>query len=171
MKSQPIIPQSQYLVIAVILGIILMSVGTIWAVVKMTAVEEITATSQVELQLEQTTYDWGTISMADGKVSADFEIANKGEEVLKIYGITTTCTCTTAQFFWEGGNSPLFSMHGRSNNVVSIDPGQTVNLKVVFDPAYHGPSGVGPATRGVLMKTNDVNRPEIQFTTQAEVTL
>jgi hypothetical protein len=170
MKQNPIIPQSQRFTIAVIVSIVIMSTVAIWAAVSMTAGSNIETSSEVKLVVSETSYDWGSISLKDDKATKEFEIVNEGSEVLKIFDVTTTCTCTSAQFFWDDERSPLFSMHARSNRIVEIPPGKTAKMRVIFDQAFHGPSGVGPATRGILFKTNDINRPEMQFLVQANVT-
>ncbi len=53
------------------------------------------------------------------------------------------------------------------NNVLSwigeVSPGQEAQLEVIFDPAYHGPQGVGPINRLVAVETNDKSNSRIEF--------
>lgn len=101
-------------------------------------------------------YDAGTVSMGDGLVKHTYEIKNTGKENLKIDKIWTSCMCTTAHLRVGDETSPEFGMH---NNPVfwsqEILPGETGYLDVVFDPAFHGPSGTGRMVRAVYLSTND----------------
>lgn len=64
--------------------------------------------------------------------------------------------CTTAVLKVGDKTSPEFGMHDNaafwSQN---ITPGETGYLEVVFDPAFHGPQGVGQALRVIYLTTND----------------
>ena len=50
------------------------------------------------ISAEETAFDFGTISMAKGKVSHSFKIKNTGSEPLTISKIYTSCMCTEATF-------------------------------------------------------------------------
>ena len=43
-------------------------------------------------------------------------------------------------------------------------------LEAVFDPAAHGPSGVGLAQRYVYLETNSAKSPKLEISFQAMVT-
>jgi len=60
-------------------------------------------------------------------------------------------------------------MHEKSSSVFEVKPGETAELLVEFDPAFHGPSGVGPITRTITMNTNDVKNPVLSFNLTANV--
>jgi len=59
--------------------------------------------------------------------------------------------------------SPKFKMHEKSSYVFEVNPGETAELIVEFDPAFHGPSGVGPITRTITMNTNDTKNSTLTF--------
>jgi len=42
-------------------------------------------------------------------------------------------------------------------------PGEQAQVEVVFDPAFHGPSGLGSITRQVVMDTSDPDRSRLEF--------
>jgi len=71
--------------------------------------------------------------------------------------------CTTAQVIIDGKSSPLFKMHQKSAWTGEVQPGKEAELKVIFDPAFHGPSGVGAMTRQIEVATNDKNNPKLEF--------
>ncbi len=129
----------------------------------------IAKSAEVKVSTEATSYDWGQININDGYVEKVFEILNDGTEALKLYNATTSCACTKAQLIYQETESPLFSMHSKSDFVLSVPPGEKAQLRVTFDPAAHGPSGLGPVSRKVIVQTNDQNQPELNFILTAEV--
>lgn len=126
--------------------------------------------SEAKAVVATSAHDWGEISMKDGLVEATFDVMNQGEGVLQLHNITTSCSCTNAQLFFEGGASPMFGMHSKSKYVKEVAPGETIQVKAIFDPAFHGPGGVGPLTRDVSVETNDPNNPLLTFIVSANVT-
>ncbi len=107
-------------------------------------------------------YDAGTVSMNDGLVSHTYEVKNNGEGDLKINNIWTSCMCTTARLKVGDKESGEFGMHSSTTFwSQKISPGETGYLEVVFDPAFHGPEGVGLATRAVYLSTNDPQNKEV----------
>ena len=113
-------------------------------------------------------YDLGVISMAAGKVSHTYEIKNIGDGDLKISGIRTSCHCTTAVLKVKDRVSPSFGMEGSYLPFWSetIKPGF---LQVTFDPAFHGPQGVGMVARMVFFSTNDPQNKKVQLILIANV--
>ena len=70
------------------------------------------------ISAENTSYDFGTIKEADGKVSHTFEISNTGDMPLVITRIIASCGCTTPEWTKE-----------------PIAPGKKAEIKVTFDPS------------------------------------
>ena len=76
--------------------------------------------------------------------------------------------CTTAILKMSSGKElGPYGMPGHGGFAPSIsqivDPGEEITVKAIFDPAAHGPAGVGPIERAVYVE-NDSGRPvEIQF--------
>lgn len=130
----------------------------------------ITPSQNVKVNIDQKTYDWGTINMKDGNVSKNFVIKNTGTDVLKLTKVKTSCHCTKAQVIINGATSPSFGMNTVSPWVGEVVQGGEAQLNVVFDPAYHGPNGIGPITRYISVDTNDSSNPTLEFTLTANVT-
>lgn len=124
---------------------------------------------ETTLSVEKTTYEWGKIGLNDGDVAAIFEITNQGNQPLQLSKLITSCMCTTAQLSLAGKQSPIFGMHNKSAYIFEVPPQETAKLKVIFDPAFHGPTGVGSITRQVTLATNDPNQPELKFSLTALV--
>lgn len=110
-------------------------------------------------------YDFGTISMKAGDVSTTYRIKNEGSAPLALDKIYTSCMCTTATLvtangrkqgpFGMPGHGPLKPATGQ------LAPGETALLEVVFDPAAHGPSGVGRIERVITVETKGARPLEL----------
>ena len=110
-------------------------------------------------------YDFGTISMKAGNVSTTYRIKNEGAEPLALDKIYTSCMCTTATLvtangrkqgpFGMPGHGPLKPATGQ------LAPGEMALLEVVFDPAAHGPSGVGRIERVITVETKGARPLEL----------
>jgi hypothetical protein len=108
-----------------------------------------------DLISDQTQYDFGTISMAAGTVSHDFKIKNTGREPVKTDKLYTSCMCTTAKFIQDGKSVGPFGMPGHGFVPPfrkTIAPGEEVVISVDFDPAAHGPAGVGEIEREIYLE-------------------
>lgn len=121
-----------------------------------------------KMEIPASEYDAGTVSMANGLVKHTYEVKNTGEGDLKIDSIWTSCHCTTARLIVNGKKSPEFGMDKRSTSQ-KIAPGQTGQLEVIFDPAFHGPQGTGPAVRVVYLSTNDLQNKKVEVKLLANV--
>ena len=125
---------------------------------------------RAKIEINPLEYDAGTVSMAAGLVKKTYEIKNTGDGDLKIDRIWTSCHCTTARLkvgekvsseFGMDGSSPFWSQ--------KIAPGQTGYLEVTFDPAYHGPAGLGPVIRAIYLSTNDPQNKKVEVRLSANV--
>lgn len=130
---------------------------------------EIIASPEAKIEVQDTNYDWGRLSIDGGNVEKVFSIKNVGSGTLELANVKTSCLCTEAQVTINGEKSPFFGMHASSSWFGRLDPGAEAQLLVIFDPAYHGPSGVGQITRLVTVETNDPEHPKLEFTLTAEV--
>lgn len=129
----------------------------------------VTSSQNAKASVAQKTYDWGQIDYNGGNVSKTFVIKNSGSDVLRLTNVKTSCTCTKAQIVIDNQSSPYFSMHGTSSWTGEVSPGKEAVLAVIFDPAFHGPSGVGPIERLVSIETNDANNPRLEFSLKGVV--
>ncbi len=126
---------------------------------------QITASQNAKAQTQDpTSYDWGTIPMSEGNVTKTFSIKNTGTDFLKIFNVKTSCHCTVANIAIDEKTSQNFGMSGISSWIGEVSPGKEAKLNVIFDPAYHGPQGVGPINRFVSVETNDPGTSKITFT-------
>lgn len=114
---------------------------------------------------------FGRISMAAGKVYHRYSIRNTGVSPLTITRIYTSCMCTAATLVTRSATRGPFGMagHGIQPSVRErLAPGEVAQVDVVFDPAAHGPAGVGPTERVVTI-LNDVG-PSLELRFNAMVT-
>lgn len=127
------------------------------------------------LNAVESNYDFGTISMKDGIVSYTFEIQNNGTEPVEIGDVYTSCACTTAYVIDSAGKKyGKFGMKGhsglRKGANVEVAPGESAKVEAVYDPAFHGPSGVGLIERSVYVETNSKQEPNVELRIRAMVT-
>lgn len=111
-----------------------------------------------QLQAEPQPFDWGEIKINGGIVQKEFKIKNEGESV-KTERLETSCMCTEASL----NGSPFFGMPGHQANpgfTTEINKGQEVTLTVRFDPAAHGPEGLGKVDRVIRIW---FSRPENSY--------
>lgn len=110
------------------------------------------------LSLDMTAFDFGSISMANGKVKHNFTLSNNSGSDVKVVRMYTSCMCTKASLIKDGKMIGPFGMPGHGM-LPSIDQiikkGEKAEVEVVFDPAAHGPAGVGPIVRDVIIETDD----------------
>lgn len=118
---------------------------------------------------EPTQYDWGKIPINGGNVTKTFTIKNTGIETLQLFNVKTSCHCTVANVTIDGKRSENFGMSGISNWTGEVNAGKEATLTVIFDPAFHGPQGIGPVTRYVSVETNDQRNRKITYTLTATV--
>lgn len=135
-----------------------------------TAVELVKASSAGNsagrLSAAQTKFSFGPISMARGKVTHRYPITNAGTEPIIIRKLYTSCMCTTAALVKNGKAGEAFGMPGHSpipTINVPINPREEAFVEVIFDPAAHGPAGVGPIERVVTLENNGGQPLELEF--------
>ncbi|OGM18922.1 hypothetical protein A2686_03955 [Candidatus Woesebacteria bacterium RIFCSPHIGHO2_01_FULL_38_10] len=113
-------------------------------------------------------YDLGDVPIKGGIVTRGYEIGNTTERALKLKKITTSCMCTTASVSVGDKETRFFGMegHGDKNPSVNLEigPDQIGKVVVRFDPAAHGPQGVGLFDRSVWLTFSDpVGVKELKF--------
>lgn len=100
-------------------------------------------------------FDFGTISMKNGKVQHEFAVTNNTQTAVNLPKVYTSCMCTTAYLETPSGEKGPFGMEGMgyvppANDTIA--PGETRTVKVVFDPNAHGPAGVGSIDRFIYLQ-------------------
>ena len=144
--------------------------GGIFVISKTTSTPQITTSVNAKATtIEPTSADWGKILMKEGNVTKTFTIKNTGTDTLKLFNIRTSCHCTKAQVITPTDQSSFFGMSTLSSWVGNVQPGKEAQLNVIFDPAYHGPNGVGLINRFVTIETNDQSLPKITFSVTGTV--
>lgn len=123
------------------------------------------------LEVNERFYDFGTISMAKGKVTRTFRLRNTGGTPITIRRMSTSCMCTSATLIVGDRRRGPYGMpgHGYIPRIdQEIEAESEASVDVTFDPAAHGPAGVGPIQRVVTIET--VDGPELQLEIKAVVT-
>ncbi|MDP2650601.1 MAG: DUF1573 domain-containing protein [bacterium] len=118
--------------------------------------------SSGELAVAESSYDFGEVSMAKGLVNHEFVLSNTSSGPVKVGSVETTCMCTVAYLkVGEGKEVGPFGMPGhggaRSAANLTVNPGEKLIVRAVFDPAAHGPAGVGTVERAIIV---DVGKQE-----------
>lgn len=157
-------------IVLITIGIITFAIlgAGAWLLSKPVGVE-VEKSDQAKAEVGETNYDWGEIKINGGNAEKVFFIKNAGTGPLKLSGVSTSCMCTTAQVIIDGKGSPFFGMHQKSSWIGEVPAGKQAELKIVFDPAFHGPSGIGQMTRQIEVDTNDKNNPKLEFTLKGNV--
>lgn len=160
--------EKKFIILIVFITLVILSGGVV-LVSQTSEGPKVTASKNARAQAKITNADWGAIPMNKGNVTKQFIIKNTGSEKLSFYNIRTSCHCTKAQLKTSTDESPLFGMDGFSSWTGEVAPGQQATLVVIFDPAYHGPQGVGPINRYVSLETNDSANSKLTFTVTGTV--
>lgn len=118
------------------------------------------------LTAREANFDFGTVSMAAGKVSHRFWFRNDSAAPVLVKRIYTSCMCTTATLVKSVRVVGSYGMpgHGPLPDVnESFAPREAAYLDVVFDPAAHGPAGLGRTERVVSVESDAGQRLELGF--------
>lgn len=107
------------------------------------------------LTATDTSFNFGEVSMAKGLVEHKFTLKNNSNQAVRIGRVETSCMCTTAFLMMNGREVGPFGMSGHGGPAGSanlmVNPGEEVFVRAVFDPAAHGPAGVGTVERQIMM--------------------
>ncbi|MFW0838181.1 MAG: DUF1573 domain-containing protein [Candidatus Komeilibacteria bacterium] len=122
-------------------------------------------------QVSESSFNFGTISMKDGLVDHIFKITNSTDQDIFVKEIYTSCMCTGAYIEKTDREKGPFGMKGMgylppANEIIKV--GESLNIKVVYDPNAHGPAGIGTIDR--LIYLTDASGGELQLEIEAVVT-
>ncbi len=109
------------------------------------------------LSASENSFDFGTVSMAAGLVKRDFLVKNAADKEIIISKIYTSCMCTEAVLKMNGESFGPFGMpgHGAMPKLnKKIGAGEEAVVEVIFDPAAHGPAGIGMIERVVYLESS-----------------
>lgn len=118
------------------------------------------------LSASEKQYDFGSISMKNGLVEHTYAVTNTSAAPVTIKKVYTSCMCTTARITLDGKEYGPFGMPGHAavpqvNQVLAA--GATASIVAIFDPNAHGPAGVGPIQRSVIIEDADAGTLELTF--------
>jgi len=130
--------------------------------------------SESSLIATESFHDFGEILLQGGLVETQFDLTNEGANPITIGKVYTSCLCTTATIIESDGKEKgKFGMPGHKGLLSVADsivlPGESIAVNVIFDPAAHGPSGVGLAQRSVYLETNSKTTPKVELRFEAVV--
>lgn len=93
-----------------------------------------------KLEINNTEYDFGTISQSEGIVSRDLLITNKDNKDITIDELSTSCMCTSAQIIKDGKEGMKYGMDMGGKNPtepIVLTPNGTATLRIFYDPNMH----------------------------------
>ena len=160
------------ILIGVLVFSFLLIVGfAIWQGGKESPAKEVDAIASVDikdLEVSPASYDVGTIKMKDGNVVKTYEVKNTSTESMKLQRIATSCMCTKTKIKIGDKETREFGMEGMGDKNPPINlelpSGQTATVTAIFDPAAHGPKGVGSFDRTVFLYfSNPSGTKELKF--------
>ena len=110
-----------------------------------------------ELTATENFYDFGSAKIDGGLISHEYAVENKTDKSVKINGVSTSCMCTSAEVKIGDKTYGPFGMpgHGGSSAYanIAVNPGEKIIVKATFDPAAHGPAGIGMVERQIFIDT------------------
>ncbi len=114
---------------------------------------------EVGFSADRLEHDFGMVRLDDGKVSARFNVKNSTTETIRVARLFTSCMCTTVSLhFADSTVAGPFGMPGHESETVlnrTFAPGEEFVATMTFDPAAHGPMGVGEVVRQALFQTEE----------------
>jgi hypothetical protein len=131
--------------------------------------EAVIASTKIEgLEAKPEIYDLGSVPLNGGLVIKEYEVTNTTSSVLKLKKIATSCMCTKAKVKIGDKETKFFGMegHGDKNAPVNLEIAvdEVAKVTMEFDPAAHGPQGVGPIDRSIFLTFSDpVGMKELGF--------
>lgn len=122
--------------------------------------------SENNLAASHDMYDFGAISMKDGKVKHVYTVKNIGDQPITISRVYSSCMCTEVSIGIGNEARGPFGMlgHGDIPTInLALGTGQKALVEALFDPAAHGPAGVGDIERSVFIESPGNTKYELKF--------
>ena len=102
-------------------------------------------------------FAFGRVPINGGNVGTKFVITNVAGRPVRLLRVYTSCGCTTASLtFSDGTRAGPFGMPGHDLPIQYdriVKPGERFEVEAVFNPAAHGPAGLGSVSRSVILET------------------
>ena len=160
-------------IFGVLAGTLLLLVVLVWLGKPQTDRGDTTTNSSSPgaLTAQEASFDFGTISMANGKVRHIFTISNPSASDVDIKNLETSCMCTEAYLVNGTSRKGPFGMPGMGgmttlDDVIKAE--STAQIEAEYDPAAHGPAGVGAIDR--LITLTEAGGSQLQLEIKANVT-
>lgn len=107
------------------------------------------------IEVSANDYNLGDVPIKGGIVTKEYEVKNTSGKDIELLKIVTSCMCTTASVKIGESKTRFFGMEmaGDKNPFVNlkIKNGEMAKVTVEFDPAAHGPEGIGAFDRIVWL--------------------
>ncbi|OGM12980.1 hypothetical protein A3A76_01425 [Candidatus Woesebacteria bacterium RIFCSPLOWO2_01_FULL_39_23] len=150
--------ESKILVAAIIFSVLLI-IGFV-ALSGKSSSEEIKPMGDVSgISVEPSNYNLGDVPIKGGTVTKEYKIKNTTNNTIKLKKLATSCMCTKAKVKIGDKETRLFGMEGMGDKNPSVNlevaPNEEMLVTAIFDPAAHGPQGVGPFDRSVFLTFSD----------------
>ena len=120
------------------------------------------------LKADRAEHDFGRILIDGGKVETVFSIVNEAPADVQLLSVATSCGCTEAVAeFADGSTVGSFELplDGQENDAGrAVQAGEGFKVRVVFDPAAHGPDGIGQLMREVILATRGAGQTRLVIT-------
>ena len=153
-----------------ILGISLFTLlvlgGGIWFASSIPTKPTLQKTVGATLLTDHTSVELKTILYEKGVLTHVFPIQNTGEKPLSITNLATSCMCTKVYFTNGKEKGPQTGMKGMSaisSWIGTLQPQEKGEIIALFDPQFHGPTGVGAISRLVSFETSDPDHPYVEL--------
>lgn len=119
------------------------------------------------LTAKETNYDFGNVGIKNGLVNHEYILENISGKIVKIGEVSTSCMCTSAQIKIGDNIYGPFGMPGHGGGFtkagIIVNPGEKIIVKATFDPAAHGPAGIGEIEREIFINTGSEQPLILEF--------
>lgn len=158
------------IIVGMIITTVVIIIGGVFLMSNTANSSQVGVAKNVKVVALQKEINFGTVRMNSGNVVKTYKVKNTGTDVLKLVNMKTSCHCTKAYVTIGSQESPTFGMSGVSSWIGEVKPDETATVTVIFDPAFHGPGGVGQINRFISLETNDASNKKITFVLNGYVT-
>lgn len=147
------------ILIGIVVATLILLVGGVFVLSRNSGTNSGKLTEVLGIEANPTNYDLGKVPINGGIVTREYSIKNTTNKVIRLKKVATSCMCTTASVEIGDKTTKFFGMegHGDANPPVNLEisPGEEGKVVVKFDPAAHGPEGVGPFDRIIWLTFSD----------------
>lgn len=122
-----------------------------------------------QIFIKPLSYNLGKVNKSKENLKLFVRLKNKGNEILTINNLKTSCACTTVKLKTKQGMSPSFSMEDKEVGwKINLAPGEEGKLIITTD-LNHPHVKVGHLLRTVQIESNDPVHPVTTIEFEAEI--